>query len=55
MFCEKYKGSEEEKEDLLVVYEEFEGDMDGVYESVMLSDVIEDEERFRKIIDEVIE
>ncbi|CAP66699.1 uncharacterized protein PODANS_4_7990 [Podospora anserina S mat+] len=54
-FREKYKGSEEEKEDLLAAYEEFEGDMDGVYESVMLSDVIEDEERFRKIIDEAIE
>lgn len=54
-FREKYKGSEEEKEDLLAAYEEFEGDMDGVYESVMLSDVIEDDERFRKIIDEAIE
>ncbi|KAK0672083.1 hypothetical protein QBC41DRAFT_371417 [Cercophora samala] len=54
-FRKKYKGSEEEKEDLLAAYEEFEGDMDGVYESVMLSDVTEDDERFRKIIDEAIE
>ncbi|KAK4180262.1 hypothetical protein QBC36DRAFT_343051 [Triangularia setosa] len=54
-FRKKYKGSEEEKEDLLTVFEEFEGDMDAVYENVMLSDVMEDDERFRKIIDEAIE
>ncbi|RFU75337.1 hypothetical protein TARUN_6904 [Trichoderma arundinaceum] len=54
-FAEKYKGSDEEKDDLLVAYEECEGDMDQVYERVMLSDVVEDDERFRKIIDEAIE
>lgn len=54
-FEKEYKGSEEEKEDLLAAFEEFEGDMDLVYEHVMLSDVLKDDERFRKIIDEAIE
>lgn len=54
-FAEKYKGSDEEKDDLLIAYKECEGDMDQVYERVMLSDVVEDDERFRKMIDEAIE
>ncbi|KAK0755448.1 hypothetical protein N5P37_012277 [Trichoderma harzianum] len=54
-FAAKYKHSDEEKDDLLIAYEECEGDMDQVYERVMLSDVVEDDERFRKIIDEAIE
>jgi DnaJ family protein C protein 9 len=54
-FAEKYKKSDEEKDDLLVAFEECEGDMDQVYERVMLSDAVEDDERFRKIIDEAIE
>lgn len=54
-FAEKYKGSDEEKDDLLVAYEECEGDMDQVYERVMLSDVVEDDERFHRIINEAIE
>ncbi|KAL2150778.1 hypothetical protein VTH82DRAFT_7341 [Thermothelomyces myriococcoides] len=54
-FAAQYKGSEEEKDDILAAYEEFEGDMDGVYESVMLSNVLEDDKRFRKIIDAAIE
>ncbi|KAJ9151113.1 DnaJ domain-containing protein [Pleurostoma richardsiae] len=53
-FAKKYKGSDEEKDDVLVAYEEHEGDMDMVYESVMLSDVLQDDERFRSIIDEAI-
>ncbi|KAM7199452.1 hypothetical protein V8F33_004479 [Rhypophila sp. PSN 637] len=54
-FKAEYKGSDEEKDDLLAAYEEFEGDMDKVYEHVMLSNVLKDDERFRKIIDEAIE
>ncbi|KAL2170205.1 hypothetical protein VTG60DRAFT_5073 [Thermothelomyces hinnuleus] len=54
-FAAQYKGSEEEKDDILAAYEEFEGDMDGVYESVMLSSVLEDDARFREIIDAAIE
>ncbi|KIW99763.1 uncharacterized protein Z518_10691 [Rhinocladiella mackenziei CBS 650.93] len=50
----EYQGSEEEKEDVLAAYEQAEGDMDAVFESVMCSDVLVDEERFRKMIDEAI-
>lgn len=53
-FAAKYKGSDEEKDDILAAYGEFEGDMDKVYETVMLSNVLEDDERFREIIDEAI-
>ncbi|KAF6840257.1 LysM domain-containing protein [Colletotrichum plurivorum] len=53
-FAKKYKGSDEEKDDVLIAYEQGKGDMDKVYESVMLSDVLEDDERFRQIIDEAI-
>lgn len=54
-FAKKYKGSDEEKDDILIAYEECEGDMDGVYERVILSDVLQDDERFREIIDKAIE
>ncbi|KIW34543.1 uncharacterized protein PV07_01320 [Cladophialophora immunda] len=50
----EYQGSEEEKDDVLAAYEQGEGDMDAVFESVMCSDVVADEDRFRKIIDEAI-
>jgi DnaJ family protein C protein 9 len=53
-FADEYKGSEEEKDDILAAYEEFEGHMDGVYESVMLSNVLEDDARFREVIDAAI-
>lgn len=53
-FAKQYKGSDEEKDDVLIAYEEYKGKMDKVYESVMLSDVLEDDERFRAIIDEAI-
>ncbi|KAI1095584.1 DnaJ domain-containing protein [Rostrohypoxylon terebratum] len=53
-FAKQYKGSDEEKDDILIAYEHYKGKMDGIYESVMLSDVLEDDERFRKIIDEAI-
>ncbi|OAP65044.1 hypothetical protein AYL99_01016 [Fonsecaea erecta] len=50
----EYQGSEEEKNDVLAAYEEGEGSMDTVFEMVMCSDVVADEERFRKVIDEAI-
>lgn len=53
-FAEKYKGSDEEKDDILIAYEQAEGNLDEVYELVMLSNVLEDDERFRNIIDEAI-
>ncbi|KAI1768595.1 DnaJ domain-containing protein [Hypoxylon sp. FL1150] len=52
--AKQYKGSDEERDDLLVAYEQYKGKMDKIYESVLLSDVLEDDERFRKIIDEAI-
>jgi DnaJ family protein C protein 9 len=54
-FAEKYKGSEEEKADVLKWYEKCEGKMAKLYKNVMLSDPAEDEERFRGIIDAGIE
>jgi DnaJ family protein C protein 9 len=54
-FAEKYKKSNEEKDDLLAAYEEYEGDMDQIYATVMLSNVLEDDARFRETIDAAIE
>ncbi|KAI0593558.1 DnaJ domain-containing protein, partial [Biscogniauxia sp. FL1348] len=53
-FAAQYKGSEEERDDVLAAYEAHEGRMDGVYESVMLSSVVEDDARFRRAIDDAI-
>ncbi|KAI0553946.1 DnaJ domain-containing protein [Xylaria curta] len=53
-FAAQYKGSDEERDDILIAYEEHEGNMDAIYETVMLSDVLQDDERFRKIIDDAI-
>lgn len=53
-FKDEYKGSEEERDDLLSAYESHEGDMDAVYENVMLSNVLEDDARFREIISQAI-
>ncbi|PYI07606.1 DnaJ-domain-containing protein [Aspergillus sclerotiicarbonarius CBS 121057] len=49
-----YQGSEEEAKDVLEAYETHRGDLDKVYESVMLCNVIDDDERFRAIIDTAI-
>jgi DnaJ family protein C protein 9 len=54
-FASKYKGSEEERGDVLGWYEKCEGKMTRLYKNVMLSDPAEDEERFREIIDQAIE
>jgi DnaJ family protein C protein 9 len=53
-FADKYKGSEEERGDVLGWFEKCEGKMTKLYKNVMLSDPAEDEERFRGIIDEAI-
>lgn len=53
-FAAKYKQSDEERGDVLAAYTRFKGNMDGVYESVMLSNVLEDDTRFRDIIDAAI-
>ncbi|RDW88819.1 hypothetical protein BP6252_00851 [Coleophoma cylindrospora] len=54
-FSDSYKGSDEEKDDLLNAYESHKGRMSKIYGVVMLSDPLEDEERFRNIIDAAIE
>lgn len=53
-FQKKYQGSDEEKQDLLEAYEKFEGCMDHVYDTVMLSNVLDDDVRFRAIINKAI-
>uniref|UniRef100_A0A803KBR9 DnaJ heat shock protein family (Hsp40) member C9 n=1 Tax=Xenopus tropicalis TaxID=8364 RepID=A0A803KBR9_XENTR len=50
---EKYKGSEEEKNDIISAYMDFEGNMDGIMESVPCAD-FEDEPRIRHIIQKAI-
>ena len=54
-FASAYKGSDEEKDDLLAAYEKFKGKWDRIYATVMLSEPLEDEERFRVWIDNAIE
>ena len=53
-FAKKYKGSDEERDDLLAAYEKFKGNMGKIYQTVMLSNVLEDDDRFRKILDDAI-
>ncbi|KAI9371282.1 DnaJ domain-containing protein [Aspergillus egyptiacus] len=50
----EYQGSEEEERDVLAAFETYEGDLDRVYESVILCNVLDDDERFRAIIDKAI-
>ncbi|RDI81655.1 Urea active transporter [Venturia inaequalis] len=54
-FKAEYQGSEEEKLDVIASYVTNEGDMDAIFEEVMLSNPLEDEDRFRKMIDEEID
>jgi DnaJ homolog subfamily C member 9 len=50
----EYQGSDEERTDLLRAYDECKGDMDKIYEDIMCSNVLDDDERFRKVIDDAI-
>ncbi|KAL4920176.1 DnaJ domain-containing protein [Aspergillus aurantiobrunneus] len=52
---QEYQGSEEEERDVLAAFENYEGDLDRVYESVMLCNVLDDDDRFRAMIDKAIE
>ncbi|KAK4553117.1 hypothetical protein LTR86_009844 [Recurvomyces mirabilis] len=54
-FAKSYKGSEEERDHVIKAYEKCGGNMEKLYEEVMLSDMLEDEERFRVIIDKAVE
>lgn len=53
-FSKSYKESPEEKDEVLQAYRKYKGNWNGIYETVMLSDPLEDEDRFRSIIDEAI-
>jgi DnaJ family protein C protein 9 len=53
-FSNQYKGSDEERDDVLAAYEKFKGQWLKIYQVVMLSDMLEDEDRFRGYIDEAI-
>ncbi|KIW02388.1 uncharacterized protein PV09_06208 [Verruconis gallopava] len=54
-FKSQYQGSDEEKLDVIGSYVSNEGDMDALFEEVILSNPLDDEERFRRIIDAEIE
>ena len=54
-FAKSYKGSDEEKDSVLAAYEAGKGKWGRIYEKVMLSNPLEDEERFRGYIDEAVE
>lgn len=51
----EYQGSADEKRDVLDAYERSKGDLDRVFEHVMLSEVLEDEDRLRALITAAIE
>ncbi|KAH7342564.1 hypothetical protein BKA65DRAFT_430447 [Rhexocercosporidium sp. MPI-PUGE-AT-0058] len=54
-FARSYKNSDEERDDVVKAYENCRGAWRGIYESVMLSDPLEDEDRFRGYIDAAIQ
>ncbi|KAH0284267.1 DnaJ-domain-containing protein [Aureobasidium namibiae CBS 147.97] len=54
-FTQEYKGSDEERDALLSAYTKYKGDMNKIYQQIMVSNPAVDEDRFRKIINEAIE
>lgn len=54
-FSDEYKGSEEERGHVLEAYAKVKGNMARLYDYVMLSDMLDDEDRFRGIIDKATE
>lgn len=54
-FEAEYKGSEEERQDLLKAYKKTRGNMSRIYEEVMLSNCLNDEERFQQLIRDAID
>ena len=53
-FQNKYQGSEEEKRDVLSAYTRFRGDLNKIFNSVMLSNPLNDEDRFGEYIRDAI-
>ncbi|WFD29098.1 hypothetical protein MSPP1_000103 [Malassezia sp. CBS 17886] len=54
-FESKYKGSEEEREDVLKAYRDRKGSLEGIFASVPCASILEDEKRFIGIIDAAID
>jgi DnaJ family protein C protein 9 len=54
-FFKTYKDSAEERIDLLKFYDKHKGDMDLIMQEVFSEDLVEDEERFREILNDAIE
>ena len=54
-FFGSYKSSEEEKKDLLAIYEKSKGDMNLIMEQMFSEDMLEDEPRFREILQNAID
>lgn len=54
-FKDTYQNSEEERSDVLAAYTSAQGDMNRIFKQVMLSNPLDDEERFRRYINEAIE
>ncbi|KAF1936963.1 DnaJ-domain-containing protein [Clathrospora elynae] len=50
----EYKGSAEERRDLIKAYNKFSGNLQRIYAVIMLSDILVDDDRFRQIFDEEI-
>ncbi|MCJ1284460.1 hypothetical protein MMC26_003792 [Xylographa opegraphella] len=53
-FRHSYQGSAEESAEVLKAYVAAKGSMEGVYERVMLANCLDDEERFRGVIDAAV-
>lgn len=53
-FKKSYQGSDQEREDLYLAYEQFKGSMEDIFSHVLCSNMLLDEERFRAMIDEGI-
>ena len=49
-----YQGSEEEKRDILDAYKKHKGNLNKLFLDIMLSNILDDEVRFREIIDRAI-
>ncbi|KAJ1963495.1 hypothetical protein GGI12_002027 [Dipsacomyces acuminosporus] len=53
-FAKTYKGSDEERSDIINAYRLHDGDLDLIFTEVMLSDIVEDEQRFIDAIESAI-
>eukprot|EP00301_Raphidiophrys_heterophryoidea_P020273 c5014_g1_i1.p1 GENE.c5014_g1_i1~~c5014_g1_i1.p1 ORF type:complete len:289 (+),score=76.11 c5014_g1_i1:47-868(+) len=54
-FTTMYKGSKDELKDLKTAFTEGEGDIDYIFDHVICSNVLDDESRFRQLLDDLIQ